>query len=62
MKQMSIVGEDQYWGKQGAFWGGLWGMLFGALFVVPGLGSILVPARWPLGSLVHWKAPLCWAG
>ena len=20
----------KYWGKQGAFWGGLWGMLFGA--------------------------------
>ena len=50
MKQMSIVGEDQYWGKQGAFWGGLWGMLFGALFVVPGLGPILN------GPLVAWVA------
>jgi hypothetical protein len=33
----------KYWGKLGAFWGGLWGILFGsALFVVPGLGPILV--------------------
>jgi uncharacterized membrane protein len=40
----------QYWGKQGAFWGGLWGMLFGAaFFVIPGLGPILVA-----GPLVAW--------
>jgi hypothetical protein len=33
----------KYWGKQGAFWGGLWGMLFGAaFFAIPGLGPILV--------------------
>ena len=23
----------KYWGKQGAFWGGIWGMLFGAAFL-----------------------------
>jgi len=40
----------KYWGKQGAFWGGLWGMLFGAaFFVIPGLGPILVA-----GPLVAW--------
>lgn len=39
-----------YWGKLGAFWGGLWGMLFGsALFVVPGVGPLLVA-----GPLVAW--------
>jgi hypothetical protein len=39
-----------YWGKQGAFWGGLWGMLFGsAFFFVPGLGPLLVA-----GPLVTW--------
>lgn len=39
-----------YWGKMGAFWGGLWGMLFGAaFFVIPGLGPILVA-----GPLVAW--------
>jgi len=33
----------RYWGKQGAFWGGLWGLLFGsAFFWVPGLGPLLV--------------------
>jgi hypothetical protein len=33
----------KYWGKMGAFWGGLWGLLFGwAFFAVPGLGPILV--------------------
>jgi len=40
----------KYWGKMGAFWGGLWGMLFGAaFFVIPGLGPILVA-----GPLVAW--------
>jgi uncharacterized membrane protein len=39
-----------YWGKLGAFWGGLWGMLFGwAFFLVPGLGPLLVA-----GPLVSW--------
>jgi uncharacterized membrane protein len=39
-----------YWGKQGAFWGGLWGMLFGAaFFAIPGIGPILVA-----GPLVAW--------
>jgi uncharacterized membrane protein len=39
-----------YWGKMGAFWGGLWGMLFGsAFFIVPGIGPLLVA-----GPLVMW--------
>ena len=39
-----------YWGKLGAFWGGLWGMLFGsAFFLVPGIGPLLVA-----GPLVTW--------
>ena len=39
-----------YWGKMGAFWGGLWGMLFGsAFFFVPGVGPLLVA-----GPLVTW--------
>jgi uncharacterized membrane protein len=39
-----------YWGKMGAFWGGLWGMLFGAaFFAIPGIGPILVA-----GPLVAW--------
>jgi uncharacterized membrane protein len=33
----------KYWGKAGAFWGGIWGLLFGsAFFWVPGVGQILV--------------------
>jgi Heat induced stress protein YflT domain len=33
----------KYWGKLGAFWGGLWGLLFGAAFFwIPGIGQILV--------------------
>jgi len=33
----------KFWGKLGAFWGGLWAILFGsALFVIPGLGSLVV--------------------
>ena len=40
----------KYWGKLGAFWGGLWGMLFGAaFFAIPGVGPILVA-----GPLVAW--------
>ena len=40
----------KYWGKLGAFWGGLWGLLFGAaVFWVPAIGPVLVG-----GSLVAW--------
>lgn len=40
----------KYWGKQGAFWGGIWGMLFGAaFFAIPGFGPMLVA-----GPLVAW--------
>src|ERR1700682_5997383 len=40
----------KYWGKLGAFWGGLWGMLFGAAaFSIPGIGAVLVA-----GPLVAW--------
>lgn len=32
-----------YWGKQGAFWGGVWGLLFGSgFFWIPGIGTVLV--------------------
>lgn len=40
----------KYWGKMGAFWGGIWGMLFGsAFFLIPGIGPLLVA-----GPLVGW--------
>jgi hypothetical protein len=40
----------KYWGKMGAFWGGLWGLLFGAgFFWIPGLGQVLAA-----GPLVSW--------
>lgn len=33
----------KYWGKQGAFWGGVWGLLFGSgFFWIPGIGTVLV--------------------
>ena len=39
-----------YWGKAGAFWGGLWGLLFGsAFFLIPGLGPIIAA-----GPVVTW--------
>jgi len=41
----------RYWGKQGAFWGGVWALLFGsAFFWIPGLGPLLVAG--PLVTLV----------
>jgi len=40
----------KYWGKFGAFWGGIWGLLFGAAaFAIPGIGPVLVA-----GPLVAW--------
>jgi uncharacterized membrane protein len=40
----------KYWGKLGAFWGGLWGLLIGAAFFwIPGIGPVLVA-----GPLVAW--------
>ena len=40
----------KYWGKLGAFWGGIWGLLFGsAFFFVPGVGPVMV-----FGPLVGW--------
>ena len=40
----------KYWGKLGAFWGGLWGLLFGAAFFwIPAIGPTVVA-----GPLVSW--------
>jgi uncharacterized membrane protein len=40
-----------YWGKLGAFWGGLWGLLLGsAFFWVPGIGPLLVAG--PLAAAI----------
>ena len=40
----------KYWGKQGAFWGGIWGWLAGsAFFLIPGVGPVVVA-----GPLVGW--------
>jgi uncharacterized membrane protein len=40
-----------FWGKRGAFWGGLWGILFGsAFFLVPGIGPLIVAG--PLVSAI----------
>jgi uncharacterized membrane protein len=45
----------KYWGKAGAFWGGLWGLLVGAAFFwVPGIGPLLVAgpvAAWIIAAL-----------
>ncbi len=33
----------KFWGKYGAFWGGLWGLFFGGLFVtIPAVGPVIV--------------------
>ena len=41
----------KFWGKLGAFWGGLWGLLFGsALFFIPGVGHIV--ALGPVGGMI----------
>ena len=41
----------KFWGKLGAFWGGLWGLLFGsALFFIPGVGHVV--ALGPVGGMI----------
>ncbi|MCA9473388.1 MAG: hypothetical protein MRJ96_06635 [Nitrospirales bacterium] len=41
----------KFWGKLGAFWGGLWGILFGwATFWLPGIGPLI--AAGPLVSTI----------
>ena len=33
----------KFWGKRGAFWGGLWGLFFGGLFMtIPVVGHVIV--------------------
>jgi hypothetical protein len=40
----------KYWGKLGAFWGGIWGFFVGAAFFwIPGIGPLVVA-----GPLVSW--------
>ena len=40
----------KYWGKLGAFWGGLWGFILGAAFFwVPGVGPLVMA-----GPVVSW--------
>jgi len=45
----------KYWGKTGAFWGGLWGMLVGAAFlIIPGVGPVVLAGPvtgWVIGAL-----------
>ncbi|SDU18709.1 hypothetical protein SAMN05444156_2485 [Verrucomicrobium sp. GAS474] len=39
----NIGDRMRFWGKTGAFWGGIWGLLLGsAFFFVPGIGPMLV--------------------
>ncbi len=46
----NIGDRMKYWGKLGAFWGGIWGWFVGAAFLaIPGIGPVLVA-----GPLVGW--------
>jgi hypothetical protein len=39
----NIGDRVKFWGKRGAFWGGLWGLLFGGVFMmVPVIGQVMV--------------------
>ena len=38
----NIGDRMKYWGKLGAFWGGIWGWFVGAAFLaIPGIGPVL---------------------
>jgi hypothetical protein len=45
----------KYWGKLGAFWGGLWSLLVGAAFlIIPGVGPVVAAGPvtgWIIGAL-----------
>ena len=46
----------QFWGKRGAFWGGLWGWFFGGVFMfVPPVGQARCILGWGygVGSLIN---------
>ena len=39
----NISDRVKFWGKRGAFWGGLWGLFFGGLFLtIPVIGHVVV--------------------
>ena len=39
----NIGDRMKFWGKRGAFWGGLWGLFFGGVFLmVPVVGQVMV--------------------
>ncbi len=39
----NIGDRVKFWGKRGAFWGGLWGLFFGGLFLtIPVIGHVVV--------------------
>jgi hypothetical protein len=39
----NIDDRVKFWGKNGAFWGGLWSLLFSGIFLtVPGIGPVMV--------------------
>lgn len=41
----------KFWGKLGAFWGGMWGLLFGtAFFWIPGIGPLAIAG--PLVAMI----------
>ena len=58
IKHLSIIGRDyhteqnivgfynsgmKYWGKLGAFWGGIWGLLVGvAVLIIPAVGPVVI--------------------
>ena len=46
----------KFWGKEGAFWGGVWGLLFGSgVFWIPGIKKIPDPKNNP--QIPPQKAP-----
>src|SRR5664279_1233171 len=39
----NIGDRVKFWGKRGAFWGGLWGLFFGGIFItIPVVGHVVV--------------------
>ena len=53
----------KFWGKNGAFWGGLWSLFFGGIFLTfPWSGRSWCWATWPRWSLLPSRGPSCSVG
>jgi hypothetical protein len=51
----------KYWGRRGAFWGGMWGLRLGAgLFLIPGMSSVPIAGSFLERRRLDWNRRRQW--